>query len=47
MEQMTLFDYIRPMYHIDTTIRLIELFAGYGSQNLVFECIDKHMGETE
>ncbi len=30
--QMTLFDLTRPMVHIDTPIRLIELFAGYGSQ---------------
>lgn len=30
--QMTLFDYTREQVKIDTPIRLIELFAGYGSQ---------------
>ena len=30
--QMTLFDYTRPMISIEKPIRLIELFAGYGSQ---------------
>jgi len=30
--QMTLFDMTREEYHIDKPIRLIELFAGYGSQ---------------
>ena len=31
-DQMTIFDYIRPTYQINNKIRLIELFAGYGSQ---------------
>ena len=35
--QMTLFDYTRPMVHIDTPIRLIETFAGYGSQALALK----------
>lgn len=30
--QMTLFDFTRPMVSIEKPIRLIELFAGYGSQ---------------
>lgn len=32
MEQMTLWDMTRQKFHIDKPIRLIELFAGYGSQ---------------
>ena len=32
MEQMTLFDICRPMVSISKPVRLIELFAGYGSQ---------------
>ena len=39
MEQMTLFDYIRPMYKIANKIRLIELFAGYGSQAMALRNI--------
>jgi len=31
-EQMSLFGLTKPEYHIDNKIRLIELFAGYGSQ---------------
>ena len=31
-EQLTLFDYTRQTFKIDKPIRLIELFAGYGSQ---------------
>ena len=27
-EQLTLFDYVRPMIEVTKTIRLIELFAG-------------------
>ena len=34
MDQMSIFDYLRPKCHIDNKIRLIELFAGYGSQAL-------------
>lgn len=32
MDQMTIFDYVREPFHISKKIRLIELFAGYGSQ---------------
>ena len=32
MEQISIFDYIRPTFSIENKIRLIELFAGYGSQ---------------
>ena len=35
--QLTMFDFIRPETHIDKPIRLIELFAGYGSQALALE----------
>ena len=35
--QLTLFDFIRPEISIDKPIRLIELFAGYGSQALALE----------
>ena len=34
--QMTLFDYTRDQVKIETPIRLIELFAGYGSQAMAF-----------
>lgn len=34
MEQQTIFDMLYPKYKIDKPIRLIELFAGYGSQAL-------------
>lgn len=34
MEQITLFDLTRPMVKIDKPIRLIEFFAGYGSQSM-------------
>lgn len=37
--QMTLFDYTRPMIHVDKPIRLIETFAGYGSQALALRNI--------
>ena len=36
-EQMSLFDFTRPLYRIDKPIRLIELFAGYGSQAMALE----------
>ncbi len=32
MEQISIFDYIREPFKIENKIRLIELFAGYGSQ---------------
>ena len=32
MEQASIFDYLRKPYEINNKIRLIELFAGYGSQ---------------
>ena len=31
-EQITLFDYVREDFSVKNKIRLIELFAGYGSQ---------------
>ena len=37
MEQITLFDMTMPMIKIDKPIRLIELFAGYGSQAMALE----------
>ena len=37
--QMTLFDYTREQVKIDTPIRLIELFAGYGSQAMALRNI--------
>ena len=39
MEQMTLFDICRPMVAITKPIRLIELFAGYGSQAMALRNI--------
>lgn len=32
MEQISIFDYIRAPFEIKNKIRLVELFAGYGSQ---------------
>lgn len=37
MEQMTLWDMTRKPFKIDKPIRLIELFAGYGSQAMALE----------
>ena len=37
MEQLSIFDFTREQLHIDKPIRLIELFAGYGSQALAFK----------
>lgn len=37
MEQMTLWDITRKPFKIDKRIRLIELFAGYGSQAMALE----------
>lgn len=37
--QMTLFDYTRPMFKIDNPIRLIEMFSGYGSQAMALRNI--------
>ena len=39
MEQMTLFDFIMPKYEITKKIRLIECFAGYGSQAMALRNI--------
>lgn len=39
MEQMTLFDLTYPTVRIDKPIRLIELFAGYGSQAMALRNI--------
>ena len=38
-EQMTMFDYMRKPISITKKIRLIELFAGYGSQAMALERI--------
>ena len=37
MEQQTIFDILYPKFKIDKPIRLIELFAGYGSQALALK----------
>ena len=37
MEQQTIFDVLYPKFKIDKPIRLIELFAGYGSQALALK----------
>ena len=37
MEQVTMFDLLYDNYTIKKPIRLIELFAGYGSQNLALK----------
>ena len=37
MEQQTIFDILYPKFKIDRPIRLIELFAGYGSQALALK----------
>lgn len=37
MQQMSIFDYLNEKYKITKPIRLIELFAGYGSQALALE----------
>ena len=37
--QMTLFDLTRPMVEVNKPIRLIELFAGYGSQAMALRNI--------
>ena len=39
-EQMNIFEFIYPKYHLTKPIRLIELFAGYGSQALALEYLD-------
>ena len=36
-DQMNIFDYTIPMIQITKPIRLIELFAGYGSQAMALE----------
>lgn len=40
MEQTTIFDMMYPKYKIAKPIRLIELFAGYGSQALALKYLD-------
>lgn len=40
MEQMDLFSMGRERYRIDKPLRLIELFAGYGSQRLAWRYLD-------
>lgn len=35
----TIFDYLYPKYKVDKPIRLIELFAGYGSQAMALELL--------
>ena len=37
MDQQTIFDILYPKFKIDKSIRLIELFAGYGSQALALK----------
>ena len=37
MEQISIFDFTREAFSIDKPIRLIELFAGYGSQAMALE----------
>ena len=37
--QLSLFDYTMPQFKIDNKIRLIELFAGYGSQAMALDVI--------
>jgi len=37
LEQMNIFDYMRQPFKIDKPIRLIELFAGYGSQAMALK----------
>ena len=39
MEQMSIFDFTMPTISIDKPIRLIELFAGYGSQAMALRNI--------
>lgn len=39
MQQLSIFDYIREPIRIDKPIRLIELFAGYGSQAMALKRI--------
>lgn len=39
MEQISIFDYIREPFKINNKIRLIELFAGYGSQAMALRNI--------
>ena len=38
-EQLSLFGLTKPEFHIDTKIRLIEMFAGYGSQAMALRNI--------
>ena len=40
MNQLTIFDAIYPKYQITKPIRLIELFAGYGSQALALKYLN-------
>lgn len=37
MEQQSIFDYLRKPFSIDKPIKLIELFAGYGSQAMALK----------
>lgn len=37
--QMSMFDFTRPMVNVDKPIKLIELFAGYGSQAMALRNI--------
>lgn len=39
MRQISIFDSL-PKYKIDKPIRLIELFAGYGSQASIFDFLE-------
>lgn len=57
-DQFSIFDYMRQPFKIDKPIRMVELFAGYGSQSMAmerlgvnFECykaveIDKYAMES-
>ena len=37
MEQISMWDMLRPTFKIDKPIRLVELFSGYGSQSMALE----------
>ena len=43
IEQCTIFDYLYPKYKVNKPIRLIELFAGYGSQYLALKYLNANV----
>lgn len=46
--QQSIFDYLRTPFSIDKPIRLIEIFAGYGSQSKILQRVmNRLIGATQ